>query len=298
MQGNKIENSQRTAVLAGAMTVPLIQAAGYSSWLTVLTVGGASLVLGWYLGKWLEPVGPWLGVMQNLWICVVLSQMLRWCGQLWPGHRDGWAAPILVLALAVWLTRGKDNRMARAGAALALPVLLGLGLVILSGAADVDPEQLMPKWRMGNWDLVWVLLLFPLCMGDLRDGGGKGMGWALTLGTAASAVIAGVLSPGAAVGEAAPLYEMSRTVTLFGVADRFESLTAAAMTVGYFVAVSYLLEYTKRSDTGRRTWVYGLGAALLFLLDIEVEGRWIALGTAVLWIVLPVLGRGKNYGRK
>ena len=114
------------------------------------------------------------------------------------------------------------------------------------------------------------------------------------LGLSVSVVTSGVLSLGFIVRCEAPFYEMSRSISLLGVGNRFESLAATGLTMGYFVLMTLLLKATAEAwEQNRRAkyglWISGIFAGFVFVSGMRINSRLLAAGTMAVWVVLPML---------
>ena len=113
-----------------------------------------------------------------------------------------------------------------------------------------------------------------------------------------SLLTAGVLSPAVATNIQGAFFEMIRGISILGVAERFEAVVAAAMTLGWFCLLSLLLTAaghlgeTLHQGWGRPTvWLTALLAATGQAWAREVSPWFSALGALVFWCLLPLLGR-------
>ncbi len=211
----------------------------------------------------------------------------------WPGQTTPYVLPLTLLALTAWAAGSGRDRVIRTGCVLLWPLMALFGAVVISGIPEVKWSNLTPSWKMTDADLLMAMLI-PL----LREENGEGkQGWVL-LGAGAAAVVisvvsAGVLSAGAGIDT--PMYELSRSLSLLGIGERLESLIAAGMTLGCFTAMGYLLAASGEPGMGsKRLWCTVILGAVLFVLGIPVDSRWIAIGIIVLWVILPGLGSLKN----
>lgn len=299
MYHKEITGKQSAAWLAAALAAPLAQTASACSWPVALAVGGICLLTCWGVVKYTTKPDGWVRILQSLWACVILSELLHWSTYCWPAHQSGWAVPLTLLLLALWAAGSGKEKAARVGCVLFWPLALLLGAVLLSGVPDMKLQNLKPVWQMPDAHLITVLLLPALW----RPGEGKGNGRMLTglmlFALTASAVTAGVLSPAVSGGMRAPIYELSRSLSLLGIAERFESLVAAAMTMGYFTVLTYLLSIPKSTWKGKKgLWGCTAFSALLFFSGLRADSRLLAIGSILLWIVLPVVCHWKNNFKK
>lgn len=287
---------QSAAFLAAAVAAPLAQTASGCTWLAAAPVTLACLLLGWTVNRRAGEDRRWLKELQGLWNCVILASILSWSGKCWPQLEGGWAIPYVLLALAAWASASR-HRAQRGGCFLLWPMALLLGAVLISGMGDVQWENLRPSWQMPDVWLIPIALLPAL--NRTKASGGK-LWWAIEgYALAAAAVTAGVLSPAVSVREISPIYELSRSIRLLGVAPRFESLMAAAMTMGYFVTACYLLTNGGESAMGgKRAWSYAVLTGILLGTGFRVDSRLGAMGSLLFWVVLPALAWLKKNPKK
>lgn len=276
------------------MLAPIAQTAPGVTWPAALVLGGVCLGASWCIARYGSPPGPFVTVVQGLWSCVVAAMVLRWVDFYWPSSPTAhWVAPVLLLLLSAWAAL-REGRAQRAGCTLIWATGLLLGAVLLSGLPEISWEELKPSWKMSGAEIVPILLLPAL----LR---GRGNPAVPLLGFTAAACIvtAGVLSYPVAAAAQAPIYELSRNLSLFGTAQRFESLAAMAMTLGFFTVLSFLLtasniENKRKASVFLRTLV----TAAIFLLDAVPDSRVTAIGSLVTYLALPALESLKNFCRK
>lgn len=268
------------------MAAPLAKAASGCSWPAVLTMGGFTLLVGWWLARYRAEQKPWLDILQGLWASVIISEMLYWCGDCWPSHGNVKAAALILLALAVWSACKNKQRAARAGCVLIWPVGLLLGTILLSAVPEVRLQNLYPNWQMPDAALVTVLLLTTLYIGEGKGASAGACAGFLCFALITSAVTAGALSPKVSGTSQTGLYELSRSLS----SGRLESIAAAGMTIGYFGGISYLLSIPEEAaNRGRMVLAYGALAGLLFIMNIRLDSRLVAVGSIVLWVILPAM---------
>ncbi|MGN1027189.1 MAG: hypothetical protein ACI4P4_12390 [Faecousia sp.] len=282
----------KTAWFLTALAVPVMQAASGCSWLTSAALGILCLGVCAGLEAMDVPETKWLSAVQWIWMTVVLSAALEWTLYCWPS--DSPVIPGTLLLLAVWTAAGGEEQSLRVGSLLRFFLIALLGAVLLSGVWDIRGENLRPNWRMDNADLVTVLLLptAGVCLG------GKGAGsklFLLALTIAVSAVVTGVLSGPFAAIQASAIYELSKSVRLLGVAERFESLAAAGMTLGYYVFVCWSLTLCGRwgkTVTGNETawpvWLTAAASFAGFFLKWPKTGSFVPAGTVIMFVFAPL----------
>lgn len=286
------EDKNKTVWFLTALAVPVMQAASGCSWLTAAVLGILCLGVCAGLEALRVPETKWLSAAQWAWMTVILSAALRWALYCWPS--DSPVIPGTLLLLAAWTASGGEEQSLRAGNLLRFFLIGLLGAVLLSGVWDIRGENLHPDWRMDNADLVTVLLL-PAAGACL---GGKGFGtklFLLVLTIAVSLVVTGVLSGPFAAAQNSAFYELSKSVRLLGVAERFESLAAAGMTLGYYVFACWCLTLCGRwgktvthAETLWPVWLTALAAFAGFFLKWPKTGSFVPTGTVIMFVFAPL----------
>lgn len=282
----------KTAWFLTALAVPVMQAASGCSWLTAAALGILCLGVCAGLEAMDVPETKWLSAVQWIWMTVVLSAALEWALYCWPS--DSPAIPGTLLLLAAWTAAGGEEQSLRAGNLLRFFLIALLGAVLLSGVWDIQGENLRPNWRMDNADLVTVLLLpaAGVCLGG-KGAGSKLFLLVLTIGV--SVVVTGVLSGPFAAAQNSAMYELSKSVRLLGVAERFESLAAAGMTLGYYVFACWSLTLCGRwgktvtgTETAGPVWLTAAASFAGFFLKWPKTGSFVPAGTVIMFVFAPL----------
>ena len=130
-------------------------------------------------------------------------------------------------------------------------------------------------------------------------GARKGPAWKLALMAPVFTVVlacitVGVLSPELAAERHVPLYDLAQSVSVFGVVEHIEPLLSAAMIMGVFAAMSALVCGAQAAADGWKTWKWSgtavcFGAGLLMAWTVNWPMVWIAAGSVILWLAVPVL---------
>ena len=194
---------------------------------------------------------------------------MEWTGLCWPQEEKGHIALIL-LALAAW-TAAEGREKAVAGALNHLIRVL-TAVVFLAGFREIQWKNLSPHWLPPEPALAAVLLVPALSRSTCKS--------AWILAVAYSVFTQGILSAEVAARVPAPFWELGRSMSLFGTTERFESVIAVAMTLGYYSFLSRLLAQ------GRFLWV---PAAILYLAGTRVDGAAVTVTALGFWVMLPLL---------
>ena len=295
MSNKEGKNGIRSVWLPAAMAAPLVQTASANSWLAVLLTGALCLGVGWGLERIRSEPSPWLCVVQWFWLSLLNAEFLNWTMYCWPNYENYYVVPLTLLALAAWTAAKGKEQASRAGNMLYWFVIILIGAVLLSGIKDVKLEKIEMEAQIKDANLLTVFLLPVIGLAVEKSEKRTKLG-ILGLGVATSAVTTGVLTLQAASKADNGFYELSRSLRLLGIGERFESLAAAAMTLGYFVLLSFLLSScgigAARIKPGKERWGVWSNAALTalwFLWGFRLNSGVLALGTVLTWLVLPVL---------
>jgi hypothetical protein len=232
---------------------------------------------------------------------IVLGTLLRECDESWPVGNSYPAVPLIVLTLAAWSAQKGLSAAARVGAVLFWFVLIMYLVVFGAGVKDVQLRWLEPRWEAPN-ALGLLVFLVPSAAAFLLREGEK---WSarLTLpaifAVAAAIITAGVMTATVTQRLEDAFYEMSRSISLGGVARRFEALISAGMTVGWFALISLLLsvcgqmvQYLFTSWGRAGVWVSALAAAGWMLCGLTILEWILLLGGALFWVIPPVFAQG------
>lgn len=304
MYNRKIEGHSLWAWTAAAISAPVAQFLGSTPWHWTLLLGAAAGGL-WLCVEAATVYGrrdwKWLAVLQILFLVFTVSSAARWSGACWVTAESAWAIPVVLLVLAACAAEGGCRAGARCGAVLFWCLTLLFAVLVVFAIPDVKLSGLRPENR-GDGEVAAAVLLLPAVAALLpRKRGSKPWPWALGIVLGAvglSALTAGVLSPAVAAGTQGAFFEMIRGISILGVAERFEAVVAAAMTLGWFCLLSLLLTgaghlgETLHEGWGRPTvWLSALCAALA-LPWVKNVPAWIStLGALLFWYIFPLLAR-------
>lgn len=297
----KIPSAQLSAWLFAGMTPVLIQLLGGSSWIWVAAAGVVSLLVNACVWRWGWEPRRWQAPILLIFTVIALGSMLHECDESWPRGTGYPAVPLIVLALAAWSAQKGPSAAARVGAVLFWFVLIMYLAAFGAGAKDVQPRWLKPQ-RDVPAAIGLLIFLVPCVAACLLRPGEK---WSVRLSlpvafTVTAAVITvGVLSAPVAMRQENAFYEMSRSISIAGVAQRFEAMISAGMTVGWFALLSLLLSIcglcVQRLFAGwGRTGVWGsaLAAGGWMLCGLHIPGWILLFGGALFWVAMPILTQG------
>lgn len=257
-----------------ALTVPAAEAAVGKNWLPTLILALAALLICTCVSTQEIPEWDWLKKLQCIAAVLILAKLLEWTHRSWPGTGANYAVPAVLLALAADGVR--KGSAIRGASVLRYGVYLVLALLAIAGLKQVKPQDLAPKAQVPDLTIGAVLLL-PLLS---RRNGNAAIPLNGIAATAASVLTAGSDS----------IYEYSRGISLGGAATHLESLAASAITIGWFAAISFVLDSVQeKSEKRKGVWIPALLAYGIYLTGIDIRGEALAALELLLWGVIPLL---------
>lgn len=257
-----------------ALTVPAAEAAAGKNWLPTLILALASVLVCTWISALADPNLQWLNDLRSIAAVLLLSGLLNWTHDCWPGRGAAYAVPGVLVLLAVYAVwRGSA---VRAASVLRYGVYLIFLLLATSGLLQLRWSQLRPRAELPSMALAAALLL-PLL-------GRKGKTWHVfpngLIAAAAAFITAGTAS----------LYAYSRGLSLAGVTEHLESLAACALTAGWFASICYVLDSVKeKEEKDNRIPFLGVLAYGIYALGVRFRPEIFAILELTLWAVIPTL---------
>ncbi len=307
MYRNTVPPRQLATWLCTALIPVLLQLAAGLGWLTAGITAiacSAAVAAVWKWGK--APDHPVVACLQYLFIIVLLWNLLPHAAHSWPGDNYP-AVPLILLALAAWSAHKGAAAAARVGSVLFWVVLLIYLAVLAAGTSEINFAWLRPEVSAVPWTAA-TLLLIPSAVLHLRKEGSR---WSLRLLLPGlflligSVMTAGILSAKFASESHDPFYTAVRSLNLLGVAQRFEAVLSAAMTAGWFAALTALLsaaaaqaEQVKRKWSKPGLWVSAGLSALGMLCKLHISWWITVILATVFWVAIPILTQGLVGGKK
>lgn len=257
-----------------ALTVPAAEAAAGKNWLPTLILALASVLVCTWISALADPNLQWLTDLRSIAAVLLLSGLLNWTHDCWPGRGAAYAVPGVLVLLAVYAVwRGSA---VRAASVLRYGVYLIFLLLAISGLLQLRWSQLRPRAELPSMALAAALLL-PLL-------GRKGKTWHVfpngLIAAAAAFITAGTAS----------LYAYSRGLSLAGVTEHLESLAACALTAGWFASICYVLDSVKeKEEKDNRIPFLGVLAYGIYALGVRFRPEIFVILEFTLWAVIPTL---------
>ena len=257
-----------------ALTVPAAEAAAGKNWLPTLILALASVLVCTWISALADPNLQWLNDLRSIAAVLLLSGLLNWTHDCWPGRGAAYAVPGVLVLLAVYAVwRGSAIR---AASVLRYGVYLIFLLLAISGLLQLRWSQLRPRAELPSMALAAALLL-PLL-------GRKGKTWHVfpngLIAAAAAFTTAGTAS----------LYAYSRGLSLAGGTEHLESLAACALTAGWFASICYVLDSVKeKEEKDNRIPFLGVLAYGIYALGVRFRPEIFVILELTLWAVIPTL---------
>lgn len=264
-----------------ALTVPAAEAAVGKNWLPTMVVALAAFLLCTWMNGREDLQWKWLSALRMIVICLMIAWMLNWTHSCWPGKGASYAIPAALLAVAVWAVGRGSETAQRAANVLRYGMFLVLAVLLFSGIKNLSLDRLYPTGDLPDLSLCAVLLL-PLLAQKTEKGNPIGL----------IALLASIITAGTG---ATSLYTYSRGLSIKGVAEHIESVTACAVTVGFFATLCFLLENGKREwanvGKGSAWFVLLLAAAayLIYALAPQPRAEAYVVSEVILWVLIPLI---------
>lgn len=308
----KIPGAQVNAWVLSAAIGPILGIVGRNGWMTVSISAVATGALSFCVLSCKQIRLPrWLCALELVWLTVFLGGIAKSASTCWTSFGAPPVIPIVLLLLAAIAASRGSVPASRAGATLAWLIIPVLGIIALAGTADVTPDWIRMEVEIPDGMLIGLLLAPCLCAFLPLDST-DGLRWSAAI-LGAVAVIGAVLMDGlmgatAAMHAGNSFYEFSKSINLFGVAERFEALVACVLTGSWFalfaliLAVVYHLTEDIFAPVGKYgVWIVMFVSAALMCILPNGSG-WMAIGTLVFWGFLPAAAQGivgaKNMEKK
>ena len=277
------------AVTAGAALC------GHMSWLPTL-VGGLGAILLYEL-RLKRPVGKVPGLiaaLQVLWLAVPLAVFAAVARDLFPDASNEVYVPLVVLALSWLLARHPRDGVLACCVIVAYFLLAAVAVVCVFSLPGLQWRWLSPSF---DWMEALTALAFAgggMALSSAVPGVKPGKLWrwiAFLCPAVIAAVVAGSLSEPLARQQDAAFYTLSRSISLFGVVERFEALVASCLTLGLCSACALLLHAARQliPSKGRDGVTAFLCLAALGGTFLRISPMIPVLATILIWVLLPLI---------
>lgn len=289
----------------------IAQYAAPMNWLFVLLAGIGCTLLCWCNLVLCEGGccnRKWYCAVQLPFLVIVAAKIAGWSANTWPTADAYPLVPLVLLMIALFSAWHGAERASRVGGVVFWFVALLFAIVLAAGSRNIEPEYLAPKLNGTGYALLLVFL-FPVVISFLpREGATcytKTLWSAVVLGIIVSVLTVGTLSQEIASDESFAFYTFSKSLSLFGVAERFEALVSVALTMGQYSLLSLLLScaghlahtiYPGKGRVGVVASAIAAAAFMMFMQEITVD--WIGAGALFFWGILPLIFRNTESRKK
>ncbi|MCI8525313.1 MAG: hypothetical protein HFF17_05195 [Oscillospiraceae bacterium] len=253
------------------------------------------------------PGGPWVLGAYWLWIVLGCGMAAAETVRAFPADRAFPLIPLVVLLLAALTAEKGAAVVCRFGATLFFAVAALLAGALAFGGGDIHWENLRPAGTPGEAAGVLAVLLVPAAGWFLRDrmqperaAWSRWFAAAAALGTAVSVVTVGALGLALARRSENAFWLMSRSISIFGVMERFEAVISALLAISACCLLALLLSAGRaalcalRPRWEERTAVRvtaAVAAACIWGAGVLPGWAWTA-GSLLFWGILPVVTLG------
>lgn len=296
MLNKKVQNRQLPVWIMAALSAPVAIYGGKASWVWTLIVGIICSLLCIAVLK-LENVkyGKILRAAQIILLGVVGGRMSLEVSACW--ETEGMIMPLTLITLAVLSALGDAERNARVCSVLAW--ILGLLYIVClaAGGKDIEMNWLLPTDCQEG--MLVVVFLLPAVSVILPRETGKGRWGVLAVPLFAALIgiwCSGTLSPNVTKMVEIPFYEYSKSLSIFGVAERFEALVSVALTAGLFCTLSLLFNAAQHTITNGAL-ISGIIAAVIMCLNVQINPWILSILALIGWIMLPFI-KSEKINRK
>lgn len=309
---NELQGTQFRAWLLAATVPAIFSIIGHSSWVTVLLLtivcGGISASIA---AARKTKIPRWLCLLEILWQTVLLGRLAGESIACWEDAKAFPFIPVVLLAVSALAAQNGAIRAGRMGAILVWLILPVLGIVVVAGTLDAQWSWV--RREITSPDGLLITLLLTPCLGFFLPQRQNTKSYGVCIALGILAVIAAVVTDailGADVAVNAPnsLYEFSKSVTVFGVAERFEALIACVITGGWFSLFTMILCTiyqlgVKISSQAAKWLVWACASIAVGLMCILPKATlWMGVGSLIFWGLIPaltqILGHIKNIEKK
>lgn len=249
------------------------------------------------------PTPKWVGALELLGSVLYLGTIARESATCWEDGNNISLLPVALLVVAGFAVRNGATQAARIGASILWFVVPGVIIILLAGIGEWRAENVIPVNHATLWATAPIFLL-PL-LGVRRVGKGRRVyRRGLLMGLCCVAVT--IMLNGEKIPQTAAntFYEYSKGITLFGIAERFEALSACLLTLGWFAMFVYLLgiiyEIAEENQKGYGRWGVwcSLVVVILILYKLPIDQSVTGAFCVISWGILPLLAQGVEWLKK
>lgn len=283
MLSEKLSGKQMVLWMASAMSAPLAIYTGKTSWEWTLVTGvvciGASLVVLRYGSS---DFGKLLRMGQLILLSIVAGIFSREISACW--GEESVSMPLVLLVLAALSAGNGAQNAGRVCCCAAWVTAIIYALVLGIGVKNIEWIRLTEMGYCHEMLIlaflvpaVWLLLPAQRSKGVFLVG-------MIIFGAVVSILCFGTLSAGGVVDAQLPIYQYSKSLTMLGIAERFEAAASVALTLGLFCTLSLLLSAAE--EMVKHGAVIG---AVIAAINVPISTEIVTILAGFAWIILPMI---------
>lgn len=295
MKNREVSSRALSVWVTTAMIGPVALVAARSSWSAVAVVATLCGVLCATVYKaWRDGIchSKLVNALLMLWHIYAAAEVASMACLCWPGRGSQLATSLVLIALAA-LSASKGNRSASAVAAILCPLCaLIFAIVLVCGIGNIHWSRVEVSTHPPGGMLIFVFLLPIASVAIPRSASPSVGGLALTgvLGLVLSVAVMGTLSLPVMLTQPDAFFEFSKSLDLFGVVQRFESIAAVAVTLSLYAMLSLLLsgvgslaESIHRGSSRRAVLLGAAISAGIVILGLWLSEKTVAILSVGVW---------------
>lgn len=294
---DKIQATQLKSWLLVAMIAPILSMNGNAGWVGVLGTVLISVLITAMQQRLNALIPKWLGFIQLIWIGLYLGSVAKESISCWEIVKDPRVLAVALLALAGFAVMKGIKGCARSVSLLFWFVVPVTAIVLVAGSKDLNLSEIRMRATDIDWNLIPVFLL-PAVGGKLSENGMKGSARCVIIAGGAALVVSALMDaaliPQVAIERQNAFYEYAKSATLFGVAKRFEAVSACLLTVGWFAFFTLIFSVAEKhceniiKGSGPvSVWAVVL-IAVLVMYNMHITSVVIGKIGLIFWGVLPL----------
>ena len=254
---------------------------------------------------WIDtPPSKWVGAVELLGVILYLGTTARESSTCWSDGVNASYLPVVLLILVALAVHNGATQGARCGASLLWIVVPGIGIILLAGIGEWTASTAVKIHSTDPWTVV-PLFLLPLLGNRTTGAGRKSKCYSVAVIGIVSLVITVLINGQELSAETVnAFYEYSKGITLFGIAERFEAVSACLLTVGWFALFSLLLgsifEIAEEIKKGAGPWGVwaGVAAAIPIMYKLPINPSQVGIACVISWGILPLLTQAVERRKK
>jgi hypothetical protein len=274
------------------MSAPLAIYAGKTSWEWTLVTGvvciSASLVV---LRFGSSDYGKLLRLGQLILLSIVAGIFSREISACW--GEESVSMPLVLLVLAALSAGNGAQNAGRVCCCVAWAATIVYAVILAVGVKNIEWTRLA---EMGYChEMMIVSFLMPaiwLLLPAERSKAVSLIGM-VVFGAVISILCFGTLSSRGVMDAQLPIYQYSKSLTMLGIAERFEAVASVVLTLGIYCTLSLILR------AAEEMMKHGaLVAAIIAAINVRIDTVFVVIISVIMWIILPLIVNVKKVKKR